>query len=183
MPVLEGTKQNLLHPKYAPQNVKVWERKKNTAGTENRNGHRPSRMVRWSSLPTIPALSFPPPAFPQGLVEVRIKKFSSLPMVGFQPCSTWLTTVHHFLLSLFPLPFLLGTCLLPVFPTQCSQHTNRITPRAPLNRVLTELKKLAIEESRLLHRHHGGRLDRDWGKSKGDCHYHNFFQDSAQRKA
>lgn len=47
------------------------------------------------------------------------------------------------ILAVFPLPLLSGIQLLPVFQTQCPQHTNHNTPRAPLDCVLAELKKAA----------------------------------------
>lgn len=52
-----------------------------------------------SSLFTIPVLSFPPTAFPQGLEKVKLKKLSPLPVAGFQPCSIWLTTAQHLLFT------------------------------------------------------------------------------------
>lgn len=136
---------------------------------------------RRCSLFTASLLSFPPPTFPQ--LEVRINKFSALPVVGLQACSTWLTSKQPlFIIAVFPSPFLSGIQLLPVFQTQCPQHTNHVTLRAPLDCVLAELKKTAQGESSLLHHHRGGSPNPEWRKTKWNSNYQYFFQDSAQRK-
>lgn len=173
MPVLEGTKQNLLHLKCTPRNIKEFGKGRRTRQGQKRgtDAAQAERSDGRSSLSTIPALSFPPPAFCQGLVELRIKKVFPSACGRFSTMQHMVdNTVPLFILSLFHLPFLLGIQLLPVFPTQCPQHTNHITPRAPSDCVLTELKKLSTEESRLLHHHHGGPLNPGWGKSEGDSH-------------
>lgn len=64
-------------------------------GHENRNGYCPSRTVRQQELPIHnTSTQFSSSAFPQGLVDVRIKMFSLPLVVDFQPWSTWLTTVQ-----------------------------------------------------------------------------------------
>lgn len=114
--VLEEKKQNLLYLKCTPQNVKVWEKRKKMQRQKTgwtllkQNGQQEevpvhSIIAQFSS----PCLS---------PVKSENKKKSALSVVGFQACSTWLTTVH-------PLSFLL--CFLyPSFQGfSCSQSCRR----------------------------------------------------------
>lgn len=140
------SKQNLLHLKCAPQNIKEFRKGGRTqqgqkTGTDTAQAERSDGR---SSLSTIPVLSFPPPASSQGLVAVRIKKVFPPTCGGFSTTQNIVdNSAPLFILTLFPLPFLLGTRLLPVFPTQCPQHTNHVTLRGPLDCRLIELKKPA----------------------------------------
>lgn len=142
------------------------------AGTENRNGRCPRRRVRWQELSVHnTSAQFSPHCLSPGTGRGEIKK-------AFPSACGRFSTMQHmadnstapFIHYLFPLPFFLGTWLLPDFTMQCPQHTNHVTPRAPSDRALTELEKPAIEESGLLQHPTENPPTQTGGQNKGDCH-------------
>jgi len=126
-------------------------------------------MIRWQDLPAHNiSAQFSAPCLSPGTGGSKNKRVFSSACSGFSTMQHMLDNSTPLLIfALLPLPLLLGTWLLPVFPVQCHQHTNHVTPRAPSDSVLTELKKPAMEKSRLLHHHHGGPPTQTGGKARG----------------
>lgn len=145
---------------------RVWERRKKTQGQKRgwtlpkQNGQigggAPCSQCHCSVF--LPCLA---------QIEVRIKKFSALSVVGLQACSTWLTTMQSFSFFLcFLYPSLQGfSC------SQSSRHNSLSTQTPPLKgshwTVCWQLKKPAPQESSLLHHHHGRCPNPEQRKASG----------------
>lgn len=122
IPVLEEKKQNLLYIKHAPQNVKVWERRKKTQG--QKTGWTLLKQSGQTAAPRSAIAPFSSPCLSP--VRSENKKVFCFVCCGFASMQHMAdNSASLFILAVFPLPFLSRIQLLPVFQTQCPQHTNQ----------------------------------------------------------